>query len=178
MAGLDSVRIDSGDDQSLLNLDPTRIVGEANPAQRLTITKRLRSNLEVTVSLNLSESGKTTTFVSWKPRASFEVRVAQRDDYTGSLEFRHDVAFGSGRVAPAYPTRRTRNASAKEVVSRLTVEDRAGGDPRPLAAKLSLKEGETFTAGDMGEYTIGKDGVISLGKPTVFDAKNIDQYNF
>ena len=28
------------------------------------------------------------------------------------------------------------------------------------------------------QYTIGKDGVISLGKPTVFDAKNIDQFNF
>ncbi len=30
----------------------------------------------------------------------------------------------------------------------------------------------------MGSYTIGKDGVISLGKPTVFDAKNVDQFNF
>jgi rhamnose transport system substrate-binding protein len=30
----------------------------------------------------------------------------------------------------------------------------------------------------MGTYTIGKDGVITLGKPTVFTAKNIDQFNF
>ena len=99
-AGLDTVRIDQGDDQSLLSFDPSRVVGEANPAQRLTITKRLSDNLEATVSLNLSESGKTTTFVGWKPRPPFEVRVAQRDDYTGSLEFRHDVALGGGSVAP------------------------------------------------------------------------------
>ncbi|MGW0331118.1 rhamnose ABC transporter substrate-binding protein [Streptomyces sp. NPDC003011] len=46
------------------------------------------------------------------------------------------------------------------------------------SGQITGKEGETFTAGAMGEYTIGKDGVISLGKPTVFDAKNIDQFNF
>jgi rhamnose transport system substrate-binding protein len=46
------------------------------------------------------------------------------------------------------------------------------------SGQISGKEGETFTAGGMGEYTIGEDGVISLGKPTVFDAKNIDQFNF
>ncbi|BCL18661.1 rhamnose ABC transporter substrate-binding protein [Streptomyces tuirus] len=46
------------------------------------------------------------------------------------------------------------------------------------SGQITGKEGETFRAGSMGEYTIGKDGVISLGKPTVFDAKNIDQFNF
>ncbi|GGZ98379.1 rhamnose ABC transporter substrate-binding protein [Streptomyces bluensis] len=47
-----------------------------------------------------------------------------------------------------------------------------------VSGQITGKEGETFTAGDMGEYTIGKDGVISLGKPTVFDSKNIDQFDF
>ncbi|WP_037671254.1 rhamnose ABC transporter substrate-binding protein [Streptomyces griseus] len=47
-----------------------------------------------------------------------------------------------------------------------------------VSGQITGKEGETFTAGDMGSYTIGKDGVISLGKPTVFDKKNIDQFNF
>ncbi|MEU2337763.1 rhamnose ABC transporter substrate-binding protein [Streptomyces sp. NPDC006654] len=45
------------------------------------------------------------------------------------------------------------------------------------SGQITGKEGETFKAGDT-TYTIGKDGVISLGKPTVFDAKNIDQFNF
>ncbi|MGW0841979.1 rhamnose ABC transporter substrate-binding protein [Streptomyces sp. NPDC002787] len=47
-----------------------------------------------------------------------------------------------------------------------------------VSGQITGKEGETFTAGDMGEYTIGKDGVISLGKPTVFNKDNIDKFNF
>ncbi|MFF9060687.1 rhamnose ABC transporter substrate-binding protein [Streptomyces sp. NPDC014882] len=46
-----------------------------------------------------------------------------------------------------------------------------------VSGQITGKEGETFTAGGTS-HTIGKDGVISLGKPTVFDAKNIDQFNF
>jgi len=46
------------------------------------------------------------------------------------------------------------------------------------SGQISGKEGETFKAGDMGAYTIGKDGVINLGKPTVFNSKNIDQFTF
>ncbi|MFF4488139.1 rhamnose ABC transporter substrate-binding protein [Streptomyces sp. NPDC001544] len=45
------------------------------------------------------------------------------------------------------------------------------------SGQITGKEGETFKAGST-TYTIGKDGVINLGKPTVFDAKNIDQFNF
>jgi len=47
-----------------------------------------------------------------------------------------------------------------------------------VSGQISGKEGETFEAGDMGEFTIGKDGVINLGKPTVFNAKNIDRFDF
>ncbi|WP_338894597.1 rhamnose ABC transporter substrate-binding protein [Streptomyces sp. TG1A-60] len=47
-----------------------------------------------------------------------------------------------------------------------------------VSGQITGKEGETFTAGDMGEYTIGKDGVISLGKPTVFTKDNIDKFDF
>ncbi|MGW3651386.1 rhamnose ABC transporter substrate-binding protein [Streptomyces sp. NPDC000878] len=47
-----------------------------------------------------------------------------------------------------------------------------------VSGQITGKEGETFKAGDMGEYTIGADGVISLGKPTVFTKDNIDQFNF
>ncbi|MGY4923394.1 rhamnose ABC transporter substrate-binding protein [Streptomyces sp. 900105755] len=46
-----------------------------------------------------------------------------------------------------------------------------------VSGQITGKEGETFKAGDT-TYTIGKDGVINLGKPTVFDTKNIDQFNF
>jgi rhamnose transport system substrate-binding protein len=44
--------------------------------------------------------------------------------------------------------------------------------------KITGKEGDTFTAGKLGKYTVGKDGTVLLGDPFVFDAKNIDKFNF
>ncbi|WP_447035706.1 rhamnose ABC transporter substrate-binding protein [Streptomyces sp. DSM 118878] len=46
------------------------------------------------------------------------------------------------------------------------------------SGQITGKKGETFTAGDLGTFTIGADGVVDLGEPTVFDEKNIDQYRF
>jgi rhamnose transport system substrate-binding protein len=43
---------------------------------------------------------------------------------------------------------------------------------------ITGEEGDTFTAGDLGEYTVGADGVVLLGDPFVFDAENIDQFQF
>jgi rhamnose transport system substrate-binding protein len=38
--------------------------------------------------------------------------------------------------------------------------------------------GDTYTAGKLGEYTIADDGTVLLGPPTVFDADNIDDFDF
>ncbi|GAB3974697.1 hypothetical protein GCM10027615_40700 [Plantactinospora veratri] len=43
---------------------------------------------------------------------------------------------------------------------------------------ITGKEGDKFTAGKLGEYTVGAQGVVVLGPPTVFDAANIDQFDF
>lgn len=43
---------------------------------------------------------------------------------------------------------------------------------------ISGKEGEKFTAGKLGEFAIGKDKVVVLGDPFMFNASNIDQLNF
>jgi len=40
------------------------------------------------------------------------------------------------------------------------------------------EEGDTFTAGKLGEYTVGPNGEVVLGPPTVFDASNIDDFDF
>ncbi|MBW8765526.1 MAG: rhamnose ABC transporter substrate-binding protein [Geodermatophilales bacterium] len=78
----------------------------------------------------------------------------------------------------------------REFVKDGTVKEFALWDPAKLgylaaytgaalkAGQITGKEGEKFTAGDLGEYTIGKDGVVVLGDPQVFDAANIDQFNF
>jgi rhamnose transport system substrate-binding protein len=39
-------------------------------------------------------------------------------------------------------------------------------------------EGDTFTAGKLGEYTVGPEGEVLLGPPFEFNADNIDQFNF
>jgi rhamnose transport system substrate-binding protein len=44
--------------------------------------------------------------------------------------------------------------------------------------KLSGKPGDKFTAGRLGSYTVGADGVVVLGPPFVFNAGNIDQFDF
>jgi rhamnose transport system substrate-binding protein len=43
---------------------------------------------------------------------------------------------------------------------------------------ITGEEGETFTAGELGEYTVGENGVIVLGPPTRFNADNIDDFDF
>jgi rhamnose transport system substrate-binding protein len=46
------------------------------------------------------------------------------------------------------------------------------------SGQITGAEGEVLKAGELGERTIGKDGEIILGPPTVFNADNIDQYDF
>jgi rhamnose transport system substrate-binding protein len=46
------------------------------------------------------------------------------------------------------------------------------------SGNIQGKEGETFAAGKLGTRTVGKDGVVLLGPPTVFNADNIDKFNF
>jgi rhamnose transport system substrate-binding protein len=46
------------------------------------------------------------------------------------------------------------------------------------SGQISGAEGETLKAGKLGERKIGKSGEIILGPPTVFNAANIDKYDF
>ncbi|GAA4146931.1 rhamnose ABC transporter substrate-binding protein [Actinomadura keratinilytica] len=71
-----------------------------------------------------------------------------------------------------------------------TVEKFALWDPKNLgylasyaaaalaSGQITGAEGQTFKAGKLGSRTIGKDGEVILGPPTVFDKSNIDQYDF
>lgn len=46
------------------------------------------------------------------------------------------------------------------------------------SGQITGAEGERFKAGELGEYTVGKDGEVILGPPTVFDKANIDKFDF
>ncbi len=43
---------------------------------------------------------------------------------------------------------------------------------------ITGKEGDKFTAGKLGDYTVGADQTVLLGDPFKFNAENIDQFNF
>ncbi|MBO0777362.1 MAG: rhamnose ABC transporter substrate-binding protein [Ktedonobacteraceae bacterium] len=47
-----------------------------------------------------------------------------------------------------------------------------------VSGKITGKQGDTFTAGSLGQYTVGENGTVVLGPPTVFNSTNIDQFNF
>ena len=46
------------------------------------------------------------------------------------------------------------------------------------SGQITGVEGDKFSAGKLGSYTVGKDGEIVLGPPTEFTADNIDKFNF
>jgi rhamnose transport system substrate-binding protein len=43
---------------------------------------------------------------------------------------------------------------------------------------ISGKQGDKFTAGKLGEFTVGADATVLLGEPFTFNASNIDQFSF
>jgi rhamnose transport system substrate-binding protein len=47
-----------------------------------------------------------------------------------------------------------------------------------VSGRITGKEGEKFTAGRLGDYTIGANGEIVLGPLTTFNKDNIDEFDF
>ncbi|GAA0971240.1 Autoinducer 2-binding protein LsrB [Nocardioides aquaticus] len=47
-----------------------------------------------------------------------------------------------------------------------------------VSEEITGEEGDSFSAGDLGDYEVGADGVVVLGDPTVFDESNIDDFDF
>ncbi len=43
---------------------------------------------------------------------------------------------------------------------------------------ITGKEGDTFTAGDLGDFTVGPDATVLLGDPFRFNKDNIDDFDF
>ena len=43
---------------------------------------------------------------------------------------------------------------------------------------ISGEEGDSFEAGDLGEFEVGADGTVLLGEPFTFDKSNIADFDF
>jgi outer membrane protein assembly factor BamA len=98
--GLDSFRVEQGDYLgNEFDEDPSLIANDGtDPTTRLTVGKRLSEQVEVTISQNLRENGKTTFVVSYFPKRNVELRALSRDSGTVSLGIRHQVTFGGGQA--------------------------------------------------------------------------------
>ena len=46
------------------------------------------------------------------------------------------------------------------------------------SGQISGKEGESFKAGELGDYKVGKEGEVLLGPPQVFNKDNISKFDF
>jgi rhamnose transport system substrate-binding protein len=46
------------------------------------------------------------------------------------------------------------------------------------SGKINGSQGQTFTAGKLGSFTVGADDAVLLGPPFVFSSANINQFNF
>ncbi len=78
----------------------------------------------------------------------------------------------------------------REYVKNGTVKEFALWDPAQLGqvaawagkaladGTITGKVGDKFTAGDLGERTVGENNIVIVGPPTRFNADNIDDYDF
>jgi rhamnose transport system substrate-binding protein len=108
------------------------------------------------------------------------VGIAAAARYLSGSEFKGQVAL-TGLGTPN---------QMREYVQDGTVQSFALWNPEELgylaayagaalaAGQITGAEGETFEAGELGEFTVEADGVVVLGDPTVFTAENIDDFDF
>lgn len=137
--GLDSLRVERGFDTDLVRQDPGLIAEDIDPSTRLTLSKRLRANVEVVLSQDLRSSGGLSAVVNYRPLRSVELRAISRDNSDRAVTIRHEISFGGARVAP--PTRRQ-----PPVVAAVRV-DGAGGDEAALRDQLRVSPGDAFDFG-------------------------------
>lgn len=108
------------------------------------------------------------------------VGIAAAGKYLSTSEYKGKVAL-TGLGLPN---------EMREFVKDGTVTEFALWDPAQLGyvaafagqalvdGDITGAEGDTFEAGDLGERTIGADGIVIVGPPTKFNTDNIDDYDF
>ena len=133
--GLDSVRLGSAD----LDL----VAQDASSAQHLTVSKSLGRYFEVVLSENL-EYGQLTWMVVVKPRPGYSARVASVENQRAVLEFRHELAFGPGKMRAVARPSGAAAAAIRPVVAQVTIAGTPGFGDATLLERLRLKAGDRF----------------------------------
>jgi len=135
--GLDAIRLEQQAQSGDIFDDPTLISGDVDPAARLTLAKRLGSNVELVFSQNLADEGFTWVTSYFGPYG-LSWRLLVLDDQSRSYEFRHEPPIGAGR------TRRRQQASGPRIDA-VRIAGAPGFPERDLRRQLRLTEGDRFT---------------------------------
>lgn len=135
--GLDSLRVERGFDVDDIRQDPGLIAEDIDPSTRLTLSKRLRSDVEVILSQDLQRSGGLSAVISYRPWRNIELRGTQRDNTDRAYALRHELSFGGARQ-PA-ETRR----ELPEVAT-VDLEGAPAPDEPALRRELKVREGKRF----------------------------------
>ena len=131
--GLDAIRLEQQADHRDIFDDPTLISGDVDPASRLTLAKRLGSNVELIFSQNLAEEG-FTWITSYFGPFGLSWRLLVLDDQSRSYEFRHELPIGAGADPPALaPAGTSHHRGHDRRQSRLSGERAA--PPTPACAR-------------------------------------------
>ncbi len=136
--GLDSLRVDRGYDPDMVRQDAGSLAAEnINPATRLTLSKRLRPDVEVIVSQDLGNTGGLAAVVSYRPWRGLELRGTQRDNSDRNYAIRHQITFGG---APAETIARR----VLPEVAAVDIEGAPAADEPALRRLLKLEAGDRF----------------------------------
>ena len=135
--GLDTLRVQRGFETDEFRADPGLIATETDPSTRLTLSERLRPDVELILSQSLRESGGLSAIVSYKPRRNIELRAVSRDNVDRSVALRHEITFGGGGTGTIDP-------SSRPEVSKITFSGEPGRPTQELMAMLDLEVGDDF----------------------------------
>ena len=137
--GLDAIRLEQEAQNRDIFDDPTLISGDVDPAARLTLAKRIGSNVELVFSQNLADEG-FTWITSYFGPFGLSWRLLVLDDQSRSYEFRHELPIGAGRT-------RQRPRPPAPRIAAVRIEGTPGFPENELRKKLKLAEGDRFTFG-------------------------------
>ena len=73
--GLDTLRVERGFDTDLIRQDPGLVAEDLDPGTRLTMSKRIRSNVEVILSQDLRQNGGLSAIINYRPIRNVELRA-------------------------------------------------------------------------------------------------------
>jgi outer membrane protein assembly complex protein YaeT len=135
--GLDTLRVERGFESDEFRADPGLIATETDPSTRLTLSKRLRPDVEVTLSQSLRQSGGLSAIVSYKPRRNIELRFVSRDNVDRAVALRHEITFG-GADLEAF------ERPPQPEVAAITFSGDLGRPEAELRGLLSLDTGKEF----------------------------------